>query len=182
MAILTRIRLWVLLAGTLLCTGGGEAQESIEKEVRAAFLYNFTKFISWPEEALPDDHFRVCVIGDDELAAALDPLIAGETAHGRPILRVPMTTLDTVHRCQMLYLSAREGERGRRLLSTARAAHVLTVGEEAIFLDRGGAIRFLLEQNRVKFDISLPALERAGLTASSKLLRVARQIVGLRLP
>jgi hypothetical protein len=180
MAILTRLRvlalsvsLGVSLSGVASQTAG---QDTIEHEVRAAFVYNFTKFIDWPAEALPLDGFRVCVIGDPPFAAALDAMIAGEVVQGRPILRVEPETPAAVSDCQILYVGRQDAERGRRTLAAARKQPTLTIGDAPRFLEEGGAIKFLLEADRVRFDVNLPAVERAGLTMSSKLLRVARRV------
>jgi hypothetical protein len=184
MAILTRLRALALLVSLGVCLPGvvsqAAGQDTLEHEVRAAFVYNFTKFIDWPAEALPLDSFRVCVVGDPRFASALDAMIAGEVVQGRPILRVELETPASVSDCQILYIGRQDPERGRRTLAAARQQPTLTIGDVPRFLEEGGAIKFLLEDDRVRFDVNLPAVERAGLTMSSKLLRVARRVEGTR--
>jgi hypothetical protein len=156
------------------------AQDALEYEVRAAFVYNFTKFIDWPEAALGADAFRICVVGDEPFGRALDRMIAGEAVQGRPIVRVDPPAPDAVRECQILYVGRQAAARGSRALGVAREGHTLTVGDPPTFLDQGGAVRFLLEQGRVRFDVNLAALEQAGLSMSSKLLRVARRVEGVK--
>jgi hypothetical protein len=154
------------------------AQDPLEHEVRAAFVYNFAKFIEWPGAALAPDAFRICVVGDDRFARALDPTIAGESVQGRPMIRVDPPAPDAVSECQILYVGRQEPARASRALAAARKGHTLTVGDPPNFLQEGGAVRFLLEGGRVRFDVNLDAVEQAGLSMSSKLLRVARRVEG----
>ena len=177
-----------LLAGVLLALvlsgAAPHAQATLEHEVRAAFLYNFTRFIDWPTGAMPEDRFRICVLGDERLAAAVEAMVAGERVQSRPIALLTGTPADGLRGCQILYVAGTDLERTSKgsMLTAVRNAPVLTVGESPAFLSRGGAIRFVLEDNRVRFDVSLPALQQAGLTASSKLLRVARTVSGVAAP
>lgn len=155
-------------------------QDTAELPIRAAFVYNFTKFIEWPKGALPADQFRICVVGDARFARALDELIAGETLQGRPLVRIEPSTPEAARGCQILYVGRQQGERGDRMLEAVRQLPVLTVGDPPRFLQEGGAVRFLVEQNRVRFDVNLQAVKRAGLNMDSKLLRVARRVEGAR--
>ena len=184
MAVLTSLvrGLSAVLLGVMTMPAAAGSQDILEQDIRAAFLYNFTRFIDWPHEALPDDQFRICIMGDERLARAVDQIIVGETAAGRPLARLQVPSPDAARRCQILYVAASEMPRGAAVLTTLREAPVLTVSDGGQFLEHGGAIRFLLEQNRVRFDVSLPALQRARLSASSKLLRVARTVYGVGLP
>jgi hypothetical protein len=155
------------------------AQATLENDVKATFLYNFTKFIEWPpspgSEGTP---FRLCVLADPEFTRAVDRTIAGESVGGRRLERIEPASVDDVRRCAILYVGPTQLTRASRFLMAARQLPVLTVGEGSQFLDQGGAIGFVLENNRVRFDISNTAVQRSGLKASSKLLRVARSVEG----
>lgn len=181
MALLTR-GLAAVLAGVCalaIAVCSAAAQDTLEAEVRAAFIFNFTKFIDWPPEALPTDAFRVCVVGAPGFVPVLDALIRGESVLGRPLVRVEPSTPEAARECQVLYVGSGEPERAARMLAVVRDTPTLTIGDAPRFLQQGGAIRFLLEQDRVRFDVSLAALARARLEASSKLLRVARRVEGM---
>jgi hypothetical protein len=169
-----------ILGGLLVCCARtSTAQETIENEVKAAFLYNFTKFVEWPAPPAPaSEPFRLCVLADAAFVQVLDRTIAGEFIDGRHLERVEPQTIEDVHGCGILYIGHGHFDRGAQLLAAARDLPVLTVGDGPRFLAHGGAIGFVLENNRVRFDISLAAAQRSGLKVSSKLLRVARSVEG----
>lgn len=150
---------------------------TLEDEIKAAYLYNFTKFVDWPAVAFQrtSDPLVMCVAADASFSRAVDRIIAGETIGGRPLRLVPAET-DTVARCHVLFIGRGGPERLSRLIAAADKAPVLTVSDAPRFLQQGGMILFVLENNRVRFDVNLRAAERAGLRVSSKLLRVARRV------
>ena len=153
------------------------AQQTLEDEVKAAFLYNFTKYVDWPTAAFSgqSDPFRLCVLSDSEFAQAVQSIVVGETARGRALqlVRPDSAAWPT---CHILFVGQSHAERAGAILSAVSGRPILTVGETPKFLDQGGAVLFVVEQNRVRFDIDLRSAGRAGLTVSSKLLRVARRV------
>ena len=164
----------VLFAWQLSARAQGE---SIEDEVKAAFLYNFTKYIDWPAAAFQDasDPFRMCVAASPKFFRTVETLIGGETARGRPIQLVAPEQ-SNLHRCHILFTGAQDTPRFDTALPALARRPILTVGESQDMFDRGGAILLVLEGSRVRFDVDVRSIERAGLTVSSKLLRVARNI------
>ena len=166
----------LLAVAAALLPGPVSARQAAEYEVRAAFVYNFTKFIDWPAAALPADGFRICVIGDKPFERALAAMVAGESVQGRPVSVADPAVPSDVSRCQILYVGRQQAERGRRALALSISRQVLTIGDGARFLQEGGAIRFLVEDDRVRFDVNLPAVQRAGVTLTSTVLRVARRV------
>ena len=180
MAFLTRGRrrgaAAVCAAASLLVCARATAQTP-ENEVRAAFLYNFTKFVEWPQvPAHVGEPFRMCIASEDDFALVVEAIVKGESVGGRPIAVETPATSEAARACQVLFVSHGERERGARMLAAVRDLPVLTVGDSPRFLQSGGAIQFVLENRRVRFDINLPAIDRAGLRVSSDLLRVARTI------
>jgi hypothetical protein len=182
MVLLSRaIRSCVLVAVVLAAPEKMRAQSpqpSLENDVKAAFLYHFTKYVEWPALSAPDEAFRVCALADTAFIAALDRTIADESVGERRLVRAEPRSLEDARGCAILYVGSGNAEQAAAMLAAVRDLPVLTVGEGAPFLRHGGAIGFLLENNRVRFDISLRALQRSGLKASSKLLRVARSVEG----
>jgi hypothetical protein len=173
-------RLWlsaVIVAAPYLARAQSP-QPSLENDVKATFLYHFTKFVEWPPPSQPDEPFRVCAVADAAFIAALDRTVADESVAGRPLARADARSADEARRCAILYIGAEYAAHAAPLLAAVRDLPVLTVGEGTSFIKQGGAIGFVLENNRVRFDISQRALQRAGLKASSKLLRVARNVEG----
>jgi YfiR/HmsC-like len=171
----------LIVALLAVCQVRGSAQATLENDIKATFLYNFTKFVEWPSPPPgPSGPFRLCVVADPEFTRAVDRTVAGESVDGRPLERVEPQSVDDVRSCAILYVGAAHLTRAARLLAAARQLPVLTVGEGPQFLQQGGAIGFVLENNRVRFDISASAVQQSGLKASSKLLRVARSVEGAR--
>jgi hypothetical protein len=171
---------WCAFAAVILAvppaTRAQTPQPSLENDVKAAFLYHFTKFVEWPVPAEDGEPFRVCTLADDAFIAALDRTIADESVGQRRLVQVEPRSIEEARRCAILYIGARFSDQGAPLVAAVRDLPVLTVGEGSQFVEHGGAIGFLLEDNRVRFDISLRAIQRSGLKASSKLLRVARTV------
>jgi hypothetical protein len=142
--------------------------------VKAAFLLNFTKFIDWPQtEAVgADTQLAICLLGDDSFGSVLDQMLEGETVGGRKL------SVQRVQRplpsCRVLFVG--KSEKDVSGILSRLGPGVLTVGESAGFLRDGGMIDFVVDDRRVRFDINQPAVVRAGLKVSSKLLNVARLV------
>jgi hypothetical protein len=153
------------------------AQATFEAQVKAAFLYNFTKFVDWPPAAMADqDPFRLCIAADDAFAGQLQRIIEDESVQGHAIRITRIAPSADVSHCQILYVSSAEQERAARLITAARQSPALIVTDTPALLDSGAGIAFVVDEGRVRFDINAAALDRAGLKASSKLLRVARNV------
>jgi hypothetical protein len=183
MDLLRRVRWTPLLAAALLGLAAARqaaAAPDLEYEVKAAFLYNFAKFVEWPPEAFPlsSTPVALCVYGDDPFGGSLDTVVRGETLNGRRLVVRRLRDLPQARECHVLFLG--EKVRGAEVVAALRGVSVLTVAESRDFLDQGGMIRFVVEENRVRFDINLDAAEKNRLKISSKLLRLAREVVSQR--
>ncbi len=164
----------VLAVGACFALGNLNAQASrpTEYEVQAAYLSNFGRFIEWPPTA-PRDQFDVCVLGQDPFGPILDAALRGESIGGTPMTPKRISTAADAAGCRIVYLNpANEGQL-KTMLAALRSSSALTVGETADFTQQGGMIQFVLNGNRVRFEINLAAAQRAGLTLSSELLKVA---------
>jgi hypothetical protein len=184
MVVLKRRFTLTLSVVLLLVAGWGSAAEASDFEyaIKAAFLYNFAKFVEWPPETFPQASTPVsfCIFGDDPFDGSLDTVVQGETLNGRRLAVRRTRDLPAARECQVLFVSASEKGRAFEALSALRGTSVLTVGEGKDFLDQGGVIRLFLEQNRMRFDVNLDAAERNHLKISSKLLALARTVVPQR--
>ncbi len=172
-----RLSLLALLAAAALCghpaEAHGETDASVEQRVKAAMLYNFTRFITWPGAVGPD--LRLCVMGRTALEPALRE-IEGKQSQGM-VLRVKSGVADAdLASCEMVLIGRSEAGRIDDLLSRLARRPVLTVSDLEGFATRGGVIELLLVDNKVRFDINTAAAQRAGLSISSKLLRLANNI------
>lgn len=174
------VRGLALMVVWLLAAVGTSAQSSspTEYEVKAAFLYNFGKFVEWPadDSAGADDTFDICVLGRDPFGDVLDETVEGKSLRGRKLVvrRIGQTAEGL--NCHILFISSSEERNLGYILSVLQGRSVLTVGEMRRFAQRGGMINFRIEENRIRFEINLGAAESAGLTVSSQLLKLARII------
>lgn len=174
MAVLRRLPLilFLLAVPALLA-----AQTASEYDVKAAFLYNFTKFVDWPPDAFPDPgSLKVCVLGENPFGASLQT-IAGELVGNRKLTVMRTDSLARPAGCQVLFISRSERERVPQILAAVKGSPVLTVGDTKGFADEGVIINFVLEGSKVRFEVNTDSAERAGLKISSKLLQLAKRIV-----
>jgi hypothetical protein len=159
------------------------AQSTNEYQVKAAFLFNFAKFIDWPEKSFanPQAPFMVCIVGHDPFGSALDAQFLSQTVDNRSlqIARFPVAnSLVVENRCQIAFISSSEKEHFRQVIESFQGQSILLVGDADGFAESGGAIEFVLEEDHVRFAINPEAAERADLHLSSKLLAVARIVHG----
>ena len=148
-----------------------------EYDVKAAYLYNFGKFVQWPPgERRTAESFDICVVGRDPFGAALDRAVTGATIGRRPVQARRVATASATHGCHVLFVGAPDERQAADLLAAVGQADVLTVGDTPRFLDQGGMIRFVADGSRVRFEVNLASARAAGLTLSSDLLRVATRV------
>ena len=161
----------------------GEAsadQPQGEYQVKAAFLFNFARFVEWPPNASASATAPVdfCVLGDDPFGDALDRAVAGKTLNDRAMVVRRGKKVQELNGCDVLFISSSEKSRLAGILGALRAVPVLTVGECEDFAAQGGEVQFTLEDNHVRFIINVDATDRAGLKVSSKLLSLAHVVHG----
>jgi hypothetical protein len=160
--------------------GNARGQEALpsEYQMKAAYLYNFAKFVEWPATALPADNspLVIGVLGDDPLDGVLDTTIRNKTIDGHPLAVRRVKTLEGAKTCQVLFISSSEKKRWPAISAALEGSHVLTVSENwDRFTQDGGMIYFFMEGRRVCFDINNDAARRAGLKISSKLLLLRKK-------
>jgi len=167
----------VVLTWSLIGVSSLQAQQSkpTEYELKAAYLYNFGKFVEWPAMATAANHdpFLICVLGKDPFGASLDAAIAGEAINGERVLAKRISKPQEALNCRVLFISSSEEAQLKEILTTLEKTSVLTVSDMPQFTRRGGMIQFVPEASRVRFEVNLTVAERAGLTLSSQLLKVA---------
>jgi hypothetical protein len=144
-------------------------------QVKAAFIYNFLKFVEWPPQSFPttDTPYVVGVLGKDPFGSVLDDTMRDKTVNGRKI-HVIRVTEQNMHQCHLLFVSSSERRRYKEIFSRLKSAPVLLVGETDDFAESGGAIGFFIEQNKVRFEINPEAAKRSNLHIHSTLLNLAR--------
>lgn len=170
----------ILLA--LLCVGvpalrADEGQQP-EYRVKAAYLYNFAKFVDWPSSSFPSQAspFTVCVIGRNPFGNELDQLV-GRSVRQRRLAVRHIGRVEEAGACQILFVSGSERGELTRILGAARARGVLTVSDMGNFAASGGMIGLITREDRVHFNINLRAIRQAGLKISAQVLKLATSVI-----
>jgi hypothetical protein len=173
---------WFVLGG-LLCLGGhpargADAEVSKEYQVKAAFLYNFTKFVEWPAASFADETSPIVigVLGQNPFGHELEKIVQGRTVNRRTIsvIFIPTAAEMPARHVHLLFVPA--GEETRLPATVWRDAAVVAVGESARFIALGGTIVFTREADKIHFVINLESAERAGLKISAQLLKLATAV------
>jgi hypothetical protein len=173
-------RFGILIIVVLLLAFGASkafAQTSSPGEylVKAAFLYNFAKFVDWPSSAFKNDSapLTLCILGRDPFGEALDSL-KDKTVKGRALVVRRSSRVEDVDECHMLFISPSEKGDLKQILSTLKNSAILTVSELEGFGSMEGMINFVMAEKKVQFEINPDAAQRRGLRISSQLLKLAR--------
>lgn len=175
---------WLLLALTFLIPICSHA-ESISKEykLKAAFIYNFTKFVmEWPTNrfAAKDAPITIGVLGKNPFGEELATVVQGRNAQGHPFRVKLLTTIEEAKNADVLFVAHGQESLLQEQLPALQAAGVLTIGESEAFGDLGGLINFTIEPNattgedNIRFKINLTETEKSGFKFSSQLLKVAQ--------
>ncbi len=164
---------WLLAAPVL----SAQAAPPTQDEVEAAYLYNFAKFVTWPATSTTDV-LSVCILGKDPFGATLDEIIAGEEIDGRHLTVRRLADEHSVQSCAILFIGESESSHLDRDLSAVSRLPILTVSDLPGFMEKGGTIQFVLQGNRVRFEVNLNAARKCGIVLSSQLLKVATRVVG----
>ncbi len=171
----------MFLIALVLCSppAGAQAQSATEYQVKAAYLFNFAKFIEWPASSFPDASapLRICVLGQDPFGQQLRGITNEKTVNGRKLEVNQVTDLRQARSCHILFIASSEKASMKQILEGLGGASVLTVGDSKGFADLGGMINFVLENDRVQFEVNRKAAEQVGLKISSKLLSVAKFVI-----
>jgi hypothetical protein len=154
------------------------ASNHTEYEVKAAYLFNFGRFVEWPEDAPPvrASDFAICVLGQDPFGPALDSTITGEKIDGKSVVARRVSKAEEAAECRVLFISPSESGQVKAILSTLGKSSILTVSDQPQFIQRGGMVQFVLADGRVRFEINVGAARHAGLSVSSDLLKVAANV------
>ena len=150
-----------------------------EYAVKAAFLYNFAKFVEWPPEAFKKsgESFIVGILGEDPFEKDQEVGLNGKDVQDKKLVFKRLSSLQEATGCHVVFISASEQERLDTILRQLQGTPVLTVSDMKKFIQRGGMVGFILESDKVGFNINRTVAESTGLKISSQLLRLARTIV-----
>lgn len=154
------------------------AQTASEREVKAAMLYSFTKFVEWPAASFPDakSPLTLCVLGKDPFGALLDQAVGDRSVAGRTVQVLRSQRPAELRGCQLVFISSSERRRLEEVLPALPQTGVLTVSDMDGFTRTGGMVGFVLDDNKVRFEVNLDAAEHAKLKISARLLKLARDV------
>jgi hypothetical protein len=149
-----------------------------EDAVKAAYLFRFAGYVSWPDELPRDTPFTIAVLGSPGVAQELRKLLPGHLIDNRPVQVREITGERDLGRPQILYAATGRAEELRRMFPSTGLQSTLLVTDEQGGLDAGSALNFLTVDRRVRFEVSLTAADRSGLKISAELLGVAVRVHG----
>lgn len=174
--LLKRIALFLFCFSSLVSAN----QPALEYKVKAAYLYNFTKFIAWP--AKNSDFFGICILGPDPFGPLLKPL-EQRTALGKPIRIMRLDSITDLSRCDILYIdnersldAVRKNPSLTAVLARDDIKGVLTVSSEPFFARRRGMVGFVIKDGRIKLQLNLVVLKKNNMKVSAKLMEIAELI------
>ncbi|MCH7869331.1 MAG: YfiR family protein [Myxococcales bacterium] len=179
---LSFVRRMGLLALTILLVTGNaglaSSELSTEYKVKAAFLYNFTKFIDWPKASSGAERksIHLCIHGDNPFGSMLAASVKGRTVRGKNI-QVREVDVDDLSSCDLLFISSSEKQHVEVLLADLPAKGILTVADHSGFLSAGGGIELVIDRGKVRFRINLAMVNRAELSVDSRLLALATEVL-----
>lgn len=170
----------ILSLFALMARCAGQDAASTEYQVKAAYLFNFAKFVEWPPDTFrsPDAPLEICVIGLNPFGHDLEGSIAGKTVGGHRLQIFTLPRTRDARFCQIVFIANSEKSQIPEILQSLTGASVLTVGDTSGFTDDGGMINFVWDGDRVRFEANVDAAEHAHLRISARLLTVAKLVVG----
>jgi hypothetical protein len=151
-----------------------------EYDLKAAFLFNFARYVEWPPESFRGDHapIMIGILGEDPFGKSLDEIVANESVHDRRLVVRRFASVEQVVPCQILFVSASHAGRLEQVAAKLGKRGILTVGDTGGFASHAGMIGFEMVRNRLRLRVNLAASRAAGLTISSQLLRQATIVGG----
>lgn len=175
----SRLARWIYTAVLLLIAAwplAGNAQTATASEVKAAFVFNFAKFVEWPPAAQNSDTMTFCLMGQSPTADILQRTLPGKVVNGRRVLLKRVRRTADLPACQIVFIAEDAGKDAEAFLADSRPLPILSVTEIPGLAHRGAMIEFVLVEDKVGFEINLESANRAGLKISSKLLSLARAV------
>jgi hypothetical protein len=173
-----------------------DSAASLEYQVKAAFLYNFIKFVDWPEEKTADGNEPIIIgiIGKDPFGSAFDPIKDDIVKDKKVVIKrftgleelknsgeedksKPHPQVEIIKKCHLLFICNSENKSLKETINLVQDHSVLTVADTQGFLESGGIINFVMEEKKVRFEINITAAKRAKLKIRSQLLKLAKRTI-----
>lgn len=174
---------WISILAVGLASVAVQAQETgeidREKAIKAAYLYNFGRYVQWPAEstARAQSPFVTGVLEADPIVEVLEEVAKRKKIHGRPIVIKHFASIAKYTPCQILFIASTVDPAERKAaIHKFQKSAVLLVGEDPGFARQGGMVNFSVNDNRIHIEINLDISKEAGLEISSKLLSLAKVV------
>lgn len=170
--------LWIGILIGLAVPVSAQDSPALATQVKAAFLAKFPSFVGWPSESFPTRYTPIMIglLGKDPFGDDFDQAIRGLQSNGRPLTVKRFKDLEDLESCHVLFISNFEERRWREIFDRLKTVPVLTVGDSSSFTRQGGMLNFIQQEGKVRFEINLEAVKRAGLTISAKMLQVSKLV------
>jgi hypothetical protein len=173
---IVRLVLLAGFAGVLAGSAWAQEAEYSEDEVKAAFLYHFATYVEWPDSAPADRPLTIAVLGAPQVVANLEAFLPGRTVAGRSVAVRALENVGSLADDSVLFIGAEHNARLSVLIESLGDRPILVVTDAADGLDHGAIVNFQIINERVRFEISVPAAQDAGLRLSSRLLSAAIRV------
>jgi len=148
---------------------------TVEFKIKAAYLYNFTKFVVWPET--PSETFNLCILGKDPFGQIINPILS-RTVKNKPIKIFRFRSIKQGKDCDMMYFGKSTKYWNKAIFASTSQKNILLVGETKYFTQAGGMIAFIFKEGKIKLQINLAAVKHSPLKISAQLLEVAELVNG----
>jgi hypothetical protein len=170
----------LMLVSVVLTTGKSRAQDAppSEYQVKAAFIFNFAKFVEWPATAFSDakSPLVIGILGENPFGEDLERIVHAKTLNQRSIeVKKNCQNAEEAKKCHVLFISTSEKKRLQEILSAVAGTNILTVSEMDGFIEAGGIINFFREGNKIRFQIDHATAKKSGLKVDSKLLGLGKK-------
>ncbi len=168
----------ILIASAIIClTATRVNAQYSEYEVKAAYIFNFAKFIDWPADYLNQDTIYLCIYKNDPFGIILEKTMIGRKVNGKVWKITRIKSLKEIDKCHMLFLSEIKQHEVIQLLNNIGRKPIVTIGDELpIFCESGGIINFMSQFSDRQFAINKDAADHIGINISPKLLLLAKII------
>jgi hypothetical protein len=161
------------ICGVSATSAAPEVVERREAQFKAAYLFNFVKFVDWPSNA--SDVITVCFVGGDGVFDALSEGIEAKRIGNRQLAVRRLEATASPDDCNAIYLDESTGAEISTVIA-AKEAPILTISDAKAFTAKGGMIELFTDSNRLRFNINVDAAQKAGLRISSSLLQLAATV------
>ena len=145
---------------------------NLEDKIKAVFIYNFTKYIQWPNYDTIET-FDIAIIGDSEIIIPLKEIGEKELVNNKKIEIKHYQNIQDINVCHILFISASEKSQLQNILKKIENKNILTISDSNGFANKGVAINFVIVEGKLKFEINSNAINQTGLQVSSHLLKLA---------